>query len=56
MHVRANALSKEDETQQERVEDYQETSSQVSVMEDLPADRHQSECLVVPQMQPICKA
>ena len=56
MHVRANALSKEDETQQERTEDNQETSTEVSPMEDLPTDRYQSKRLVVPQMQPICKA
>ena len=41
MYVRANALSKEDETQQERAEDYQETSTEVSPMEDLSTDRYQ---------------
>ena len=50
----ANAISYKDATKKARAQNYQETSSQMSPMEDFPADSHQQIHMVDDQMQSIC--
>ena len=51
----ANALPEKDAAEQERAKDYQEASTQMSTMEDIPADGHQKKHVVDDQMQQVCR-